>query len=194
MRLFEIEGSPFEPFDFDPQKTRRLFDLELKANRGNLTPEEKREFHLWLFRNKRNYLKLYHGTSTEHDIMSQGLKPTSSRTAKSLQSGHGNVYLTYDPQRAVGFARMAYPGKAPYVVYSVIVPISKCKVDADQLRNKRQWGAEDRAKDIGDTLADSLLYGGGVCYKGKIDRSQVTIHGWFDAEGREVPYPRKFTD
>ena len=50
-------------------------------------------------------------------------------------------------------------------VYAVIVKVQDLRPDKDQLFNKRRW---DDSKKIGDTLADSLVYGRGARVKRNI--------------------------
>ena len=182
--LSEAIGSPWEPFDFNPEVDRTLFDLDLMASHGSIPEEDHRLFRIFLHQNRMKYIRLYHGTSPEHDVVGvgRGLLPTSRNRAKSLQSGAGFVYLTYDPNRALSFAQHAYPGLDRYVVYGAITLIGKLKPDLDQLFNKRQWS--DRHQDIGSTLADSLIYGGGARYKGKL--TNVGLYAYYDKNGQKI--------
>ena len=90
--------------------------------------------------------------------MSQGILKTTSRRRNSAQSTSGFVYLSLYPDSARTFGELAYP-KQDVLVYSVDIKIKELKPDSDQLRNKRLWDAECK---IGDTLADSLIFGHGA--------------------------------
>ena len=172
--------------DFNPEVTRELFDLDLAASRGALDPKAHKKFRQFLFQHKNDNIRLYHGTSSKHDVMNKGLLPTSATRRLSLQSGSGYVYLSYDPQRALMFAQFGYPSWGEgerYVVYAVTVPIRKLRPDPDQLRNKRMWGEHS---DIGDTLADSLIYGAGARVKGRIEPWQISVYGYFDKTGNRI--------
>lgn len=158
-------------FDLSPQSSDTIFDLDVKANRGKVTKKEIDNLNKWFKKNKKNAVRVYHGTSSDHPIMDKGLLPTTLKTAKSLQSGHGYVYLSYDPSRAEDFGIMTYPMKN-VTVYSVDIPISQLKPDVDQLANKRMYGCFD----MGQTLAESLLYGSGFRVKGKIEPWQIKVH------------------
>lgn len=169
--------------DFNPQVTRQLFDLDLAANMNRLEPKQLRQFKSFLAQHRADSIRLYHGTSVGHDVMNKGLLPTSATRRRSLQSGSGFVYLSYDPQRALNFATSGYPGEKRFVVYAVTVPIRKLKADADQLRNKRMWGERP---DIGSSLADSLIWGGGARVRGRIEPWQISVYGYFDRNGHAL--------
>lgn len=124
------------------------------------------------FKNQRgNYVRLYHGTHSEHPIMDKGILTTKRRTKRSLQSQTGYVYLSYFPTMAKTFGEMAYPGDK-VTVYEAKVPIAHLKPDTDQLRNRRYWGEN---KEIGDTLGDSLVHGSGFCVKGDIPPYMISV-------------------
>jgi hypothetical protein len=180
MQLVDIFESVI---DFNPEVTRELFDLDLAASRDALDPKAHKKFRQFLFQHKNDNIRLYHGTSDQHDVMNQGLLPTSAKRRLSLQSGSGYVYLSYDPRRALSFATYGYPGQQRYVVYAVTVPIRKLKPDPDQLRNKRMWGERP---DIGSSLADSLIYGSGARVQGRIEPWQISVYGYFDRDGHPL--------
>jgi hypothetical protein len=132
---------------------------------GNPTETELIEFNRLLNRWKKDiytpkFVKLYHGTAADHDIENEGLKRTSRKTQRSLQSGSGFVYLTIFPSAAKRFAQFAYPGK-DVVVYEVRLPIYKLSVDKDQLKNQRMFAG----RNVKDDLAHSIVYGHGVAIK-----------------------------
>ena len=54
------------------------------------------------------------------------------------------------------------------VVYEVVVPGHAILADKDQLNNQRAAGIN-----VGDSVAESIVYGGGVRVKGKIDPWQI---------------------
>lgn len=125
----------------------------------------------FLRNNKNEVVRLYHGTSEKKPIQAEGLKPTSNKTKRSLQSSTGYVYLSIYPGIARTFGEFAYPGEK-INVYAVDVPISILKSDTDQLNNKRYWGGYD----IGNTLAESIAYGHGARVKGKIELYRIKLH------------------
>jgi hypothetical protein len=124
----------------------------------------------YLWKNE-NTIRLYHGTSAQIPILEQGLKPTTARTAKSLQSSRGFVYLSVFPGMAQMFGEMAYPHR-DIAVYAVDIPIRLLKPDKDQLNNQRSWAR----RDIGNTLAESLVYGHGARVKGRIFPYMISTH------------------
>lgn len=120
--------------------------------------KEMRTLHKWINDHKEDECVMYHGTLGTLPIMNEGLKPTSARTRKSLQSASGFVYVSIYPNMARTFAEMAYPSK-PVKVYAVRVKIMELKADKDQLRNQRVFGNVEIPK---DTLACSLALGHGA--------------------------------
>ena len=159
INLVESFGSVIDWNPVAPNPNLQLFDLDMAGSRGVLSPKDKKAFASFLNSRKMEFVRMYHGTSIEHPVTDKGLLPTSARRAKSLQSAHGYVYLTYDPQTALSFARMAYAGQnRDLVVYAVEVTIGRLKPDLDQLRNKRMFAGED----VGASLVDSLIYGRGA--------------------------------
>lgn len=113
-------------------------------------------------------IKLYHGTHPSHDIMNQGLLPTSNERRLSLQSGSGHVYLATTPEMAKQFGDIGN-GINNSKVYEVSVPVHKLLPDKDQLKNKRMYGNQN----IGDTIGDSIVHGKTVRVKGKINPWQI---------------------
>jgi len=134
------------------------------------TDKKAKTLNKFLRDNKEKTIRLYHGTSSDLPIIEEGLKPTSRKTAKSLQSGHGYVYLSIYPSMAFTFGEMAYP-KKDITVYAVDIPIKNLKVDVDQLKNKRYWGNDSN---IGSTLGHSIIYGHGARVKGWIQSYMIT--------------------
>jgi len=128
----------------------------------NDDPKEKEiiEFSQFLRNNKDSYILLYHGTSTRHDILSEGLLRTNKKRRNSYQSESGYVYLSVFPSSARMFGEIAYP-RDVVCVYSARVKIGELLADKDQLRNKRLFGGFN----IGNTLADSLIFGHGARIK-----------------------------
>jgi predicted SprT family Zn-dependent metalloprotease len=112
------------------------------------------------------YIKFYHGTDLSIDIENEGLLPTSLNRRRSMQSTSGYVYLANTPKRAKTFGDLGNGGQS--TVYEVIVPGWKIEADKDQLNNQRAAG-----EDVGNSVAESIVYGGGVRVKGKIEPWQV---------------------
>lgn len=120
-----------------------------------------KEFSKWLQDHKDEYCEMYHGTDATLPILKEGLKRTSSKTKKSIQSQVGYVYLSIYPSMAELFGSMANPAKE-IAVYAVKVQIKELLADKDQLLNKRLWGEN---KSLGNTLAESLGVGSGARIK-----------------------------
>ena len=131
---------------------------------GDFTERDKKEFGKTLRNNKgEDYVLLYHGTTCNNTIESEGLKRTKESTKKSLQSQVGYVYLSVYPDMAKTFGKMAYPNE-DICVYQVFIKIKDLKPDNDQLYNKRLWGGV-KFSHIKNNLVDSLLYGHGARVK-----------------------------
>ena len=129
------------------------------------------EFNKWLKTHKEDYVRLYHGTGARHDILGKGILKTTMRRRNSIQSESGYVYLTVYPDTARTFGELGNPYDK-VKVYSVVVKIKELKPDTDQLKNKRLWNAD--MSELGDTLADSLIYGSGARVKRNIMPYEIT--------------------
>lgn len=185
MRFHEITESFGNVIDFNPNGgDETLFRLDMKAHNGTITDAEIKQFASFLNAHKMDFIRMYHGTSAKHDVFGKGLLATSAGRSRSLQSGTGYVYLAYDPQSALSFARMAYAGDytADLVVYAVDVMVRRLLPDHDQLRNKRQFADMD----VGSTLAHSLIYGRGARVKGRIESNQLHVFGRFNRQGEPI--------
>jgi hypothetical protein len=124
------------------------------------TPKDLKEFKQILSRNRgEDYVILYHGTDAENPIMEEGLKRTTKKTKKSLQSQTGFVYLSIFPSMAKKFGEIGYPYAKEIKVYEVFIHFKDLVPDTDQLKNKRLWGENNS---IGNSLADSFIYGHGA--------------------------------
>lgn len=136
-------------------------DAETSAWIFNDSPDESdiERFKKWLFRHRDDYVRLYHGTSSSIPVKEEGLKRTSAKTKKSMQSETGYVYLSVYPDSARTFGEIAYPYDE-VTVYAVDIKIRQMKADKDQLRNRRMWDPSLRG--VGDSLAESLVYGHGA--------------------------------
>ncbi|MFS1428776.1 hypothetical protein LMH73_016935 [Vibrio splendidus] len=115
---------------------------------------------------------MYHGTLSSHDIEEQGIKRTTSKTKRSLQSEPGFVYLSLFASSAKTFAEMAYPNQA-VSVYAVEVPVRDMKADLDQLKNARIWKALDF--DVKSTVGDSLVIGSGIRLKRDVHNYELRL-------------------
>lgn len=116
-----------------------------------------------------DWVSLYHGTSSEHPIMTKGLLPTSNSRRKSLQSANGYVCLSVFPGMAYEFGKLAYPTKQ-IIVYRATICFRRLKADIDQLNNQRLHAN----RNCGNTLVESLVYGHGARIKGKIEPMYLT--------------------
>ena len=98
------------------------------------------------------------------NILNEGLLPTSNTRRRSYQSTNGYVYLAHKFDRAYTFGSLA---NGPDVcVFAVLVKTTDMCIDMDQLRNMACAHPEYCIK---QTLADSIYYGGGIRFKGKIE-------------------------
>lgn len=120
----------------------------------------------FLRKNKLKKIKLYHGTSSNHNILEDGILTTKTKTKRSLQSETGYVYLSIYPDASKTFGKIAYPYD-DISVYEVIVPIKHLKADKDQLRNVRQWKDGENIP-MFDDLGESACFGHGFRIKGDI--------------------------
>ncbi len=125
---------------------------------ANITQKDVDDFNRWLQQHKNEYVRLYHGTSERNNISDEGIKKTSSKNRKSYQSQSGYVYLSRYPNMARSFGEIN--NMSDTQVYAVDIKIKDLLPDLDQLNNQRAAG-----KEIGNTLAESLIYGGGARIK-----------------------------
>jgi hypothetical protein len=119
---------------------------------------------------------LYHGTSSEHNIIGnngEGLKPTTKFTAKSLGVSLGAVYLTPKPDVAEQFGNFAYPSQ-DITIYAIRVklggngkPNEKISPDKDNINYKKHYDYETYGN-IKTNLSNSLIFGRSCCVKSKI--------------------------
>ena len=149
-----------------------LRDLFAKAEP---TKEDVTVLSRWLKAHKDDSIVLYHGTDSSLPILQEGLKRTSMRTKRSLQSGTGNVYLTPYPGFAKAFGGYAYPEHEDSIaVYDVAVKVKDLHADKDQLKNKRMAGI-----DFGDSLAASMLVGHSATVKHNIENYDLQPHNTY---------------
>ena len=112
------------------------------------------------------YVKFYHATDSSLPIEEVGLLPTSNNRRRSYQSSSGYVYLACIPSDAKLFGDLGNMSRS--VVYEVVVRVIDLKADTDQLINIRGVGTN-----VGNSVAESIVYGRGVRVKGKIDPWQI---------------------
>lgn len=124
------------------------------------TEKDVRRFNQWLRTHADDYVRLYHGTASKFDIRHEGLKKTTAHRRHSYQSTSGFVYLSIYPSSARTFGEMAYPGQ-DVTVYAVDIKIRELRPDTNQLVNRRRFGYGE-FDHIGNTLADSLIFGHGA--------------------------------
>ena len=110
---------------------------------------------------KNESVVLFHSTGARIPVLEQGLKPTTVTRRRSFQSQSGFCYLAVTPERAHAFGRLGNQNNAR--VYAVRILVKNLKADLDQLGNHRSVGTE-----IGNSLAESILWGGGARVKGAI--------------------------
>lgn len=118
-----------------------------------------------------NQVKFYHATNADYDIENQGLLPTSKNRRNSYQSGSGYVYLANTPEQAKEFADFAFP-RNNIAIYEVNVYFNQMLPNKDQIRNQRLYAGKEELK---DTLANSIVFGGGIRVKGKIPSYQIHL-------------------
>lgn len=172
-RIDEISES------LEPVNGHKVFDLFNDPEtsgyfKAGMSYDKKRvdAFNRWLKAHKNDYVRLYHGTGARHDILGKGILRTTLKRRNSYQSASGYVYLSVYPDHARMFGEMGNPyDKAK--VYAVDVPIGDLRADADQLKNKRMWDSD--LSDVGDTLADSLMYGSGARVRRDIKPYEITL-------------------
>ena len=100
-------------------------------------------FNRWLSLHRNDYVVLYHGTSANIPVMTEGLRKTSLKTKRSIQSETGYVYLSLWPDSARTFGEISYPYD-DVKVYAVIVKVQDLRPDKDQLFNKRRWDDSEK--------------------------------------------------
>lgn len=122
---------------------------------------------------------LYHATSAKHNILEEGLRRTTGKTKRSMQSQPGFVYLSIYENHAMQFGKMGYAGQPEGVnVYRVLVPVQHIKPDLDQLYNVRLWSDGDTEREqVGTSLAESIIYGSGIRVKGDIPPYMIKLVG-----------------
>jgi len=153
--------------------------LDLPFQEGAPSKEKVFELKKWLKANSDKYqiayVTLFHGASKSASIEEEGLKPTSPSRRRSYQSTSGYVYLAPTPERAKMFGDLANQSKSD--VYAVTVRVIDLKADSDQLANQRAEGA-----DVGNSVAESIVYGGSVRVRGRIEPWQVRKLDGMDCE------------
>ena len=166
---YYADGSMFHPYDLR---------IEFADIFSSYPPTEKqiKEMNSWLREHKMSYINLYHGTpeSNKANILAKGLLPTSISRTNSMQSQFGYVYLALSPSNSKLFATFggAKGDDAPVTIFEVTCLVANVMPDHDQLKNKRM-ATEDYS--IGDSLADSFIYGHGARVKGKISNMQLKV-------------------
>lgn len=158
-------GIPPSRIGFDWAKRVSFPVLTLPFIEGIPSPDKAQALTRWIKDNsdpyRNSYVKMYHATCVSLPIEQEGLKPTSVTRRRSYQSLSGYVYLANTPERAKAFGDLGNGGAS--LVYEVVVPIRSLQADKDQLSNQRSVGHA-----IGDSLGESIVYGGGARVKGAI--------------------------
>ena len=126
---------------------------------GEGEPQQRvKVFADWIENNRNLYLPtytvMYHATSAETPVLTEGLLPSTETRRRFENSDSGYVCLATHPQLAKGFGDLAYPDE-PVVVYEVLVPLRRLEADAGQLRTRRAAGDK-----VGRGLAASLAHTG----------------------------------
>lgn len=156
------------PFDMSSSITPIL---TLPFQEGVPTPAKAKTMNRWIAENsdiyQNKFVVFYHGTHPNLPIEKEGLKPTSLNRRKSYQSKTGYVYLANTPERAERFGKLGNGGEC--VVYAVMIPIRELKADLDQLNNLRAASSVE----IGNSVGESIVYGGGVRFAGAIEAWKI---------------------
>lgn len=198
----EQDGSFFVPFSPDAAKRWAQFAsgpvLPLPFEEGLPTADKLADMKAWLAKHGSRftptYAVLYHATDRDVPVMEMGLLPTSTARRRFQQSEGGYVYLAATPERAKSFGDMGSNSDA--AVYEAIVPVHKLQPDANQLFDLRSTGIQ-----VGNSVAESIVYGGGARVKGALEQWQIRP---FDYDGylkykaeraaQEAPDPSSMTD
>lgn len=175
-------------FDWSYRTTQTVLDLPFIE--GIPTPQKATDLTKWVRQNSDRYLfkfvKLYHATDPSIPIEKEGLKPTSATRRRSFQSSSGYVYLANTPERAKAFGDRGNQGRS--VVYEVLVQIRYLLADKDQLNNQRSVG-----KLLGNSVGESIVYGGGVRVKGAIEPWAVRLFNAPTPEAAQAPSQKIMT-
>lgn len=131
------------------------------------------DFNKWLRKHREDYLRLYHGTGSRHKILEKGILTTTIKRRTSYQSENGYVYLSIYPDSAKTFGELGNPYDK-VIVYSVDLKIKELKPDIDQLKNKRFYNKD--LSEMGNTLAESLIYGHAARVKRSIKPYEINLH------------------
>lgn len=137
---------------------------------GSRSREEVRRLNAFLRDNPDRFIRLFHGTRVVHPVMEKGLLPTTTNRRNSYQSANGFVCLSVYPGMAYDFGNYAAlngGGDAEgnrVAVYAVTVCLRRLLADRDQLNNRRAAGTQ-----VGNSLAESLIFGSGARVKGGIE-------------------------
>lgn len=155
-------------YDWSERTTLTVLDNPFEE--GPPSPEKVSAIKAWLAENRPKsrlrFVKFYHATGKNLPILHEGLKPATESRRRSYQSRSGFVYLANTPERAKVFGDLGNQSRSD--VYEVIVPVCHLLPDLDQLQNQRAVG-----ENVGDSLAESIVYGGGACVKGRIEPCQI---------------------
>jgi hypothetical protein len=143
---------------------------------GSPSTEQVNEFSCWLKENPTAFVRLYHGSAALNPILAEGIKKTTARRRNSPQSSSGYVYLSVYPGMSETFSEFASANRGKTedghskAIYSVDLRVEELLHDSDQLRNQRLFAE----RNVGNTLAESLVYGHGARVKGDISVNRIS--------------------
>lgn len=120
---------------------------------------------------KNKFIKLYHGTHPDNNILEDGLLVTTAKRRKSYQSESGYTYFSIFPDMAKTFGNIGN-GISNAIVYEVTIPLFEIKPDKDQIVNVIQNSNKDLKFDLGT----SALYGHGFRVKGDIPPYMIRVY------------------
>ena len=112
---------------------------------------------------KNRFIKVYHGTHPNNNILDEGILRTTTKRRNSYQSESGYTYFSIFPSMAKQFGDVGY-GISNAVVYEVTLPLYEIRPDDDQIRNVNHYKGTNLKSDLGT----SILYGHGIRVKGDI--------------------------
>lgn len=180
MLLHDLYESDSNVIDFDPAVNGELEALHKAAERGPVDPQARRAFASYLQRHRQDLIRLYHGTAEDRDVVGRGLLPATKWSQSPVAPATYNsfVNLTYDPRRALVYARQFKKHSDRLVVYVVTLRIFMLKADLSPIDSSRMQNEE-----ISYSVADSLIYTGNVRVKGVISPNQISVYGTYDRYG-----------
>jgi N12 class adenine-specific DNA methylase len=139
---------------------------EFIADRINPKKEEIKNFNAWISNNQNKTVTLYHGTSSKHNIVEDGLKLNQSKNFNI--SKENSISFALNEFSASNWGEIAYP-QENITTYRIQVKISDLIPDVNQIRNNVNYYNIK----IGNSLAESVLIGQGVAVNRNILANEI---------------------